>query len=246
MTFPVQFHLLGETFYLHFAFETLAFMIGIRLYYYLKKNIQDPISDHNRLIIMLGAIIGALFGSRLLAVLENPAEIAHQTFLTFYQNKTVAGGFIGGLFGVELIKNVIGVKISSGDIYVIPIILALFIGRIGCFSMGIAEPTYGIETTFFTGMDLGDGLKRHPVALYEMFWLILMFLFFHIMRNKSLENGDRFKFFMLLYFLYRFFIEFIKPYQPLYVDLSAIQWSAIFVFGYYYRFIIRIIRLTFT
>jgi len=159
--------------------------------------------------------------------------------LTFYQNKTVAGGFLGGLVGVELIKKIIGVKIASGDVYVIPIIVALFIGRIGCFSMGIAEPTYGNETTFFTGMNLGDGLKRHPIALYEMFFMMVLFIFYQSIKNKNFINGDRFKLFMILYFLFRFVIEFLKPYQPLFLNLSSIQWSSIFIFIYYWKFLLR-------
>ena len=241
MTFPFQFKIFEETFYWHFVFETLAFFVGIRIYYYLKKRTNDPISDINRLIIMIGAMIGALIGSRVIALLENPSQIANQTFLTFYQNKTVAGGFLGGLFGVEIIKKIVGVKIASGDLYVIPIIAALFIGRIGCFSMGIAEPTYGNETTFFTGMNLGDGLRRHPVALYEMLFMILLFIFFQSIKNKTLINGDRFKLFMVSYFLFRFLVEFIKPYEPLFLNLSSIQWSSIFIFGYYWKFLFRML-----
>lgn len=242
MSFPYQFNFFGEKVHYHFIFETLAFFIGVRLYYYHKKGITDAISDINRLWIMLGAMMGALIGSRVIAMLENPSEIANQTWLTFYQNKTVAGGFLGGLFGVEIIKKIIGVKIASGDIYVIPIIVALFIGRIGCFSMGIAEATYGIETTFFTGMNLGDGKLRHPVALYEMIYMVLLFFLFRRIKNVDLVNGDRFKLFMVLYFLYRFSVEFIKPYQPLFLYLSSIQWSAIFIFVYYWRFFTRIFK----
>jgi prolipoprotein diacylglyceryltransferase len=176
-------------------------------------------------------------------LLENPDEMAHQTFLTLFQNKTVAGGFLGGLFGVELFKKIIGVKPASGDLYVIPIIIALFIGRIGCFLMGIAEPTYGNETNFFLGMDLGDGLTRHPVALYEMFFMIALFIFFQKIKNNNLINGDRFKLFMFLYFLFRFLIEFLKPYKPLFLHLSSIQWSSIFIFVYYYKFIFRIFNI---
>ena len=242
MSFPYQFNFFGEKVHYHFIFETLAFFIGVRLYYYHKKGITDAISDINRLWIMLGAMIGALIGSRVIAMFENLSEIANQTWLTFYQNKTVAGGFLGGLFGVEIIKKIIGVKIASGDIYVIPIIVALFIGRIGCFSMGIAEATYGIETTFFTGMNLGDGKLRHPVALYEMIYMVLLFFLFKRIKNVDLINGDRFKLFMVLYFLYRFSVEFIKPYQPLFLYLSSIQWSAIFIFVYYWSFFTRIFK----
>jgi len=191
---------------------------------------------------MLGAILGALVGSRVIAMFETPSEITNQTVLTFYQNKTIAGGFLGGLLGVELFKKAIGVKIASGDIYVIPIIVALFIGRIGCFSMGIAEPTYGIETSIFTGMDLGDGKLRHPVALYEMMYLILLLLLFLKIKNKEMINGDRFKLFMVLYFLYRFSVEFIKPYHSLFLHLSVIHWISLFIFAYYYKFLIRLIH----
>ena len=242
MTFPFQLDFFGNTVYYHFIFETLAFIIGVRLYYFLKKGITDAISDIDRLWIMLGAMLGAFVGSRVLAMLENPSEIMQQTWLIFYQNKTVAGGFLGGLFGVEVMKKIIGVKTASGDIYVIPIIVALFIGRIGCFSMGVAETTYGIETTTIFGMDLGDGKSRHPVALYEMAYMIVLFIVFRITQHKAMINGDRFKLFMVLYFLYRFLIEFLKPYHPLFLGLSSIQWSALFIFVYYYKFILRQIR----
>lgn len=238
--FPFQFELFGNQYHYHYIFETLAFIIGVRLYYYYKKGIVDQISDENRLWIMLGAMLGALIGSRVVAVLETPEVINHLTFSILYQSKTIVGGLLGGLFGVELIKKTIGVNIASGDIYVIPILVALIIGRIGCFSMGIDEPTYGIPTHFFTGMDLGDGILRHPIMLYEIVYLVLLIFLFNSLKHKELINGDRFKLFMVLYFLFRFLIEFIKPYQSLFLNLSSIHWSALFIFIYYYRFIIRI------
>ncbi|MET4082013.1 prolipoprotein diacylglyceryltransferase [Pedobacter sp. UYP30] len=244
--FPFKFELFGQHYHYHYLFETLAFIVGIRVYYYLKKGIVDPISDENRLWILLGAMLGALIGSRVVAVLETPEVVHHLTFAVLYQSKTIIGGLLVGLFGVELVKKMIGVTIASGDIYVIPILVALFIGRIGCFSMGIDEPTYGIPTSSFLGMDLGDGLMRHPIMLYEMVFLIALFLLFRALKNKNLINGDRFKLFMLLYFLFRFLIEFLKPYQSLFLNLSSIHWSAIFIFIYYYKFIIRIFKRVFT
>lgn len=239
MTFPIRFELFGEWYHWHYIFELLSFFIGVRVYYFLKKKITDPISDEHRLWIMLGAMLGALIGSRLIAVLEDPAHLSQLSFSVLYQSKTIVGGLLGGLFGVELVKKIIGVKIASGDIYVIPIVIALFIGRIGCFSMGIDEPVYGMETHFFLGMDLGDGLKRHPVALYEMIYMVVLFLLFRAIRHRKMINGDRFKLFMVLYFLFRFLVEFIKPYQPLFLNLSSIHWSALFIFLYYYKFIAR-------
>lgn len=242
--FPFTFELFGQRFHYHFIFETLAFFVGIRLYYTFRKQINDPITEQNRLWIMLGAMLGALLGSRVVAVLETPEVLKHLNFQIIYENKTIIGGLLGGLFGVEAIKKIIGVNIASGDIYVTPIIVALFIGRMGCFSMGIDEPTYGITTTFFTGMDLGDGQLRHPIMLYEIFFLIVLLFIFYFIRKKPLPNGDRFKLLMLLYFTFRFFIEFLKPYHALFLHLSSIQWSAVFIWGYYFKFIGRMANLS--
>ncbi|MFC3559726.1 prolipoprotein diacylglyceryl transferase family protein [Pedobacter jamesrossensis] len=244
--FPFKFQFFGEYYHYHYIFETLSFIIGVRIYYYLKKGKLDPISDENRLWIMLGAMLGALIGSRFVAILETPSQLNHLTFLTLYQSKTIIGGLLGGLFGVELIKKIIGVNIASGDLYVTPIIIALIIGRIGCFSMGIDEPTYGLPTTFFVGMDLGDGIKRHPIMFYEILFLIALLMFFSFLKNKVMLNGDRFKLLMVLYFLFRFLIEFLKPYESLFLNLSSIHWSALFIFLYYYKFIKRIFKSTLT
>lgn len=243
MEFPWHLIILGKEIKIHLICETLAFFIGIRYYYFLRRHRTDSISDINRLWILLGAMIGALIGSRLIGVLE--VKNFNFSLEMFMYNKTVLGGFLGGLFGVEICKKLIGEKTSSGDLYILPIILALFIGRIGCFSMGIYEPTYGIETTFFTGMNLGDGKLRHPIALYEMVFLALLFIFFKWYekhRNSNYSNGDAFKLFMWLYFGFRFITEFLKPYNPIFLDLSIIHWCVIFLYIYYYQFILKLFK----
>ncbi|HAI39760.1 MAG TPA: diacylglyceryl transferase, partial [Maribacter sp.] len=45
---------------------------GFRYYVFLRKKSADVISSNNRLSIIIGAIFGALFLSRLAAFLENP------------------------------------------------------------------------------------------------------------------------------------------------------------------------------
>lgn len=231
--FPVQFSFLGTNFYLHNVLEFLAFFVGMRIYYYQKRKITDQISNQHRLWILIGAMIGALIGSRVVALLENPSTIGQQTWLTFYQNKTVAGGFLGGIFGVELVKKIINEKQNSGDLYVIPMIVALIIGRIGCFSMGVAEPTFGNKTTFFMGLNLGDGILRHPTSLYEIIYLLLLLLFFSTYRFNQWPHGNVFKLWMSLYFLYRFVIEYLKPHEVLGFGFSSIQWCSIIIFTHY-------------
>ena len=167
MSFPVEFSVGALRLSAHLVFEVLAFFLGYRYFIYLRKRQDDPISEENRLIIIAGAAFGAFFLSRLLGSLENPAGWLHEEnlWLYFFKNKTIVGGLLGGLIGVELVKKMVGEHRSSGDLFVFPLILAMMIGRIGCFSSGVYEATFGVETAMPFGLDLGDGLNRHPVAL---------------------------------------------------------------------------------
>ena len=151
------------------------------------------------------------------------------------------GGLFGGLLGVELIKKIIGEKQSSGDLFTLPIILGIIIGRIGCFLAGIKEFTYGIQTTFLLGMDLGDGLQRHPIALYEILFLVLLFIRIKELQKqaKKFENGTYFKIFMICYFSFRFVIEFLKPNDFLLLGLSSIQYLCLICLLYYYKTLLK-------
>ena len=171
MTIPFEPELFGININIHLILEYLAFFIAFRYYVVLRRKSNDIISSGNRLSIILGAALGALLGSRLIGILENPTvEISEANFIQLLNTKTIMGGLFGGLLGVEISKKIIGEKVSSGDLFVFPIILGIFIGRIGCFLSGVNEFTYGKVTTSIFGMDLGDGLLRHPTSLYELFF----------------------------------------------------------------------------
>lgn len=243
MTIPFEPELFGYEVNIHLILEYLAFFIAFRYYMYLRKGTKDTISNLNRLSIILGAAIGALLGSRIVAILENPIfTFEVSTLITLLNSKTIMGGLFGGLLGVELAKKIIGEKQSSGDLFVFPIIVGIFIGRIGCFLSGINEFTHGKETTFFLGMNLGDGLKRHPIALYELVFLLLLFLFLKKLKQRDLKNGLLFQFFMISYFTFRFFMEFLKPNVFFILGLSSIQILCLICLLYYYKTILNLFK----
>lgn len=244
MNIPFEPIVFGYSINCHLILEYLAFFIAFRYYVYLRKQKNDTISGNNRISIILGAAIGALIGSRLVGFLENPLITFSQDYLIQLLNtKTIMGGLFGGLLGVEIAKKTIGETQSSGDMFVFPIIVGIFIGRIGCFLSGINEFTYGSETQFFTGMNLGDNLLRHPVSLYELLFLVLLFFILKtIQKRKVLENGLLFKYFMILYFAFRFFIEFLKPNVFYTLGLSSIQILCVICLLYYRKTIINTIN----
>lgn len=243
MTFPWPFHLGPLTVSSHLLFETLGMFAGFRYFLYLRKKQQDTIPDGNRVGILIGAALGALVGSRLIGALEHPASWLHSShpLLYFYANKTVVGALLGGLLCVEATKKIIGEKQSSGDLFTYPLILAMMIGRIGCFSSGLTEETYGLPTTSLAGVDFGDGIGRHPVTLYEIAFLGALWLGLRSLeRRQPLKSGYRFQFFMIGYLAFRFGLDFIKPRSTWAWGLSTIQVTCLLGLLYYTRTIRKI------
>jgi len=239
--FPVTISIGNSKILLHTITEFGGLFISFRYYLYLKRKQGDVIEPSNRLWIIIGATLGAFIGSRLIGALENaPAFFRSDNMcFYFYQNKTVLGGFLGGLLGVELIKKFIHENTASGDLFTYPIILALIVGRIGCFSMGIYEETYGLPAKLPWALHLGDSYYRHPVALYEIVFLLLLWItLIQIEKKYTLQNGARFKIFMIAYCLFRFMLDFIKPHYTFNIGLSTIQITSLLGLIYYYRYII--------
>ena len=89
-------------------------------------------------------------------------------------------------------------------------------------------------------MDLGDGVLRHPVALYEILFLfILWVMIVHAERKWKFENGARFKIFLMTYISFRFFLDFIKPHYTFSIGLSTIQLTCIAGFAWYAKYFIH-------
>jgi phosphatidylglycerol---prolipoprotein diacylglyceryl transferase len=241
LQFPWQLHIGNTVIPLHAFFEVAGMFIGFRYFLFLRKKQTDVINDGNRVSVLIGAIFGAVAGSRLIGGLENIPQLIQSSnkLLYFYQNKTVVGGFLGGLWGVELTKKIIGEKKASGDLFTYPMILALIIGRIGCFSMGIHEETYGIPTHLPWGMNLGDGLLRHPVTLYEIAFLVFLWVAIRKTTSKyMLANGASFKIFMISYLIFRFLLDFIKPHYTFSIGLSTIQFTCLLGLLWYNQYLI--------
>ncbi|HEU4965029.1 MAG TPA: prolipoprotein diacylglyceryl transferase family protein [Bacilli bacterium] len=254
MTFPVYIDLGFITLHPHFLFEGLAYFIGFRVYLYTRNKERIPVDK--ALWVVVGATIGAALGSKLLYWLEDPVKTWQQWNDIFYlmEGKTIVGGLLGGLIGVELMKKRIGWTRSTGDDFALPLIVGMILGRIGCFLTGMDDHTYGTATTRWTGVDFGDGIPRHPTQLYEIAYLLGLGGVLLIAKRRSkralakqrepLPDGAIFQLFMLGYLLFRFAIDFIKPTPHPYWILNNIQLAAFIGSLYYLRLITRWRRAT--
>jgi phosphatidylglycerol:prolipoprotein diacylglycerol transferase len=199
---------------LHALFETLAYAVGYALYRRARSRSGDILDDGQRWLIIAAAAVGALFGSRILGLMEHAPNLT-PTWNIVLRNggKTIVGGLLGGWIGVELIKRLRGIRSRTGD-------------RVGCFLAGLADDTYGTPTSLPWAVDFGDGVPRHPTQLYEILFLIVLAAILHRYNQRPHPEGSTFRLFLLAYLTWRLFIDFIKP-QPLIYGLNFIQWACV-------------------
>jgi len=219
----------------HAIFEAMAYAVAGGLYTWQRKQSGDVVSDAERSSVLVATVLGALTGSKLLYLLEDPALTLQSWTQPEYiiGGKTIVGGLLGGTIAVEWIKRCMGVRRRTGDLLTLPLILGIAIGRLGCFVSGLADHTYGIATSLPWGVDLGDGIARHPVQLYEVAFLALIALAIQRAKN-SLPEGGRFRSFLMLYCLWRVAVDFLKPGVPI-LGLTSIQWACAAALVWYTR-----------
>ena len=228
MTFPVYFHLFGRALHPHMALEVLAYGGGAQLYWALRRRAKREglaIEAEANLWLIVGAVIGALVGSKLLAWVESiHAYWPHRGDPRMWLGgKTIVGGLLGGWMGVEIAKKRLGVRRSTGDLFVFPLMLGMAVGRVGCFLTGLDDHTYGVGTRLPWGVDFGDGVRRHPTQLYDIVFLMVLAAVLWVRSRRGWESGRMFRWFMLGYLGWRFLVEFIKPREIVMVNLSGIQ-----------------------
>jgi phosphatidylglycerol---prolipoprotein diacylglyceryl transferase len=233
---------------LHFAFEALAYGVGFQLYLREKRQLSNGAALSNpddALWVLVGAVLGAALGSKILYWFELPGVAFAQPLnpLALMAGKSVVGGFLGGLCGVEWVKKRRGITRSTGDAMAIPILIGLAVGRVGCFAAGLSDNTHGNPTSFFLGYDFGDGIPRHATQLYEIaFALAWATLLSARRRSLARTEGDLFKVMLSGYLLFRFGVEFIKPLPTSYAGLSGIQCACVLGLAYYARHAPRLAR----
>jgi len=190
------------------VFVTLGFIVGMLVFFY-----QDRRSGGNReqfANLFVAALIGGVIGAKLPIWIFNYKEIlAAGSFniVTLLSGKTILGGIVGGWIAVEIEKRRLGIKHRTGDMFAPALALGEAVGRIGCFLNGCCG---GIPSTLPWAMDFGDGILRHPTQLYMSAFAMALFIFLWSIKGKVRHEGDLFRIYLIIYFTFRFFIEFIR------------------------------------
>ena len=186
------------------------------------------LNDAESLIVF--AMVFAIVGARIAYIIVNPSEFP--SFLSLFEiwkgGMTSWGFLTGGILGAFAFK--ISKKMKKEkflyllDLMAPYLILAIAIGRIGCFLRGCC---FGIPTELPWAVNYGEG-GVHPTQIYHSIADFLIFIFLLKTQKKkeklkekrakskySIFNiaGSTFILFLMLYSLERFFIDFLR-YHP--------------------------------
>lgn len=191
-------------------FVWLGIFVGIG--YYMFDANRKGATNRGGLLIIASALFFGIIGSKIPLMFEsnNIAVIAY--------GKSIVGGLLGGMAGVFMIKKLFKIKLRMGNVIAPAVALGMSIGRMGCFLNGCC---YGIKASW--GFDFGDSCLRLPTQLFEVAFHFIAFILLHYYKNKVKTPGILFKIYVVAYFIFRFFIEFIRQNPKIWLNISIYQ-----------------------
>jgi uncharacterized membrane protein YeaQ/YmgE (transglycosylase-associated protein family) len=154
--------------------------------------------------LAIGAAAGAWASGSLNTLRQEAPALSH----------SIVGALVGAIAAVELYKALRGIRGSTGGVFVGSLATGIVVGRWGCLFAGLPDRTYGIPTTLPWGVDLGDGIARHPVQVYESLSMAVFLAIYVAGLAVRAPWAMRRGFYALCvwYGAQRFAWEFLKPY----------------------------------
>lgn len=177
--------------------------------------------------LALAAFIGGTLGAKLPFVVASPGgPLTWEAWIS--DGKTVVAGLIGAYLAVELTKLALGVRVKTGDSFAVPLALALAVGRWGCFGNGCC---YGVpsDVPWAVAFEQKDGrlVACHPTQLYESLFHATMAGVLIVLTVRDRLPRQRLKLYLIVYGVYRFLTEFIRPEPAWWLGLTFYQWAAL-------------------
>ena len=212
------------------GYSALMLLTIIVAFLLLRKNQRKlPLTPSQRASLALAAFIGTMIGAKLPFFGEQGIEGIASGSIWFADGKTILGGIFGGYFTIEMVKWFQGIRVSTGDSFALPVAIAVFMGRIGCFIGGccfgtITDLPWGIH---FSAAGDPPNILRHPTQLYEAAFHLLAAALLIVAQQYKWWPGQKLKVYLLAYLGYRFISEWIRPADVAYLWLTNYQLASL-------------------
>ena len=180
---------------------------GIRI----EKDFLENLYFYLILGLLIGARLGYVIFYNLSYYIENPLHI----FAIWQGGMSFHGGLIGVVISAWLFTRAKNFDFFTlTDMLVLTAPIGIGLGRIGNFING---ELYGRVTDVPWAMTFPEGgpLPRHPSQLYEAALEgLVLFAILWFFRDKFSRSGILSSLFLILYGIFRFFIEFFREPDP--------------------------------
>jgi phosphatidylglycerol:prolipoprotein diacylglycerol transferase len=209
---PIQIRWYGVMYILGFTISYLLVKYQIR-----KKrlDIDTAVINDLFLYLIIGLIVGARIGYVLFYNLAFYFSHPLKLLAVWEGGMSFHGGLIGiVLFGIIFVRKRRIDFWQLADLVAVTAPIGLGLGRLGNF---INAELYGRVTSVPWGMvfPAGGNLPRHPSQLYEFFLEgVLLFAILWRIKDIPLTKGVLFCAFVILYGIFRFFVEFFRQPDP--------------------------------
>lgn len=201
----------------------LMYLIGFICSYFIVKReikrrglkVEKDFLEHLYFYLILGLLVGARVGYVLFYnlpyYLQHPLEI----FAIWHGGMSFHGGLIGVTVSAWIFTKIKRFDFFTlTDMLVISAPIGIGLGRIGNFING---ELYGRPTNVPWAMIFPEGgpLPRHPSQLYEAALEgALLFMILWFLKDKFSRPGIISSLFLILYGIFRFFVEFFREPDP--------------------------------
>ncbi len=195
------------------------------------------------LTIMLWGVTFGFVGSKLMLIPVGGWLAGLANFhLPATADKTLLGGLIGGIFGIELSRRWLRFNQPVADAYALVLPLATAIGRIGCLLGGCC---FGTPTNLPWAVSYGPGssaleahlarellapgalrsLPVHPLQGYDIVLMLGLTLLLLKARRHLKRSGSLLALYLAAYGVIRFGEEFIREGGSSVAGLKYVQWG---------------------
>ncbi|OCB41372.1 diacylglyceryl transferase [Mycobacterium malmoense] len=188
--------------------------------------------DEQSLVAVTGALVGGAIGMRLSGWAEHLDLRLNPTLLQAWEfgSRSILGGLCGAYLGVLIAKRLGGHTGKTGDLFAPAVALGMAIGRLGChLTEAPGRPTtlpWGIHAPAGTPKCPGclTGAAMHPSFLYEIAFQLAAFAALLWLRHRISRPGELFVLYVAGYAVFRFFVEFVRANETVWLGLTRPQW----------------------
>lgn len=210
---------------LGFLFTALGYATGAAVYWWRAR--ERGIATEGTALIAGAAFTGGIAGAKITQwLVQSPALLwSHPEVLAHSEagGRTLVGGILAGWLAARSMRRKLGIQRPTADLFALALSAGEAVGRIGCF---FNTCCFGVPSAAPWAC-YQHGAWRAPVQVVMALSAAFIFAMLWTRRDRTIREGELFHWYLLLFGLSRFILEFWRQRDAVAGSLSLAQWAAL-------------------